>query len=347
MSQFNPTTSYFNEKDFVGIAQTPLDFLTQLDGLCVFDMQGKDTKRTRVITTLIHGNEPSGFNAIHKLISEKIKPAVNMRFIICNTEAAKLSPEFSHRYLHSGFDLNRYFSESNQQVDNKDNSAIIQRAQQIKQAVKEVKPEAVIDLHNTSGLSPAFGVAIDQNDQTLDLISLFTNKVILTGLRVGAIMEQDFQAPIVTIECGGAGQIQSHQLAYEGLLKFVTEVNIFDRHACQVEIHQHPCRVELKPHVSVVFGDAYIPSSEVTLRLDAEQLNDKLTKQGEVIGWYKGEENLPFMVKNEQGIDQAEAMFGLQGNCIVTKRPLQIFMATTNVNIAINDCLFYATIEKL
>jgi len=341
MKQFINKITYYNESDLLDMADTPLGFLLQINGLCIIDIQGRDTMRTRVMTTLIHGNEPSGFIALHQLLLEKVKPAVNMRFVVCNTESAKLSPEFSHRYLQSGQDLNRFFASTSKDR----NTAIIHRAQQIKRAVIEAKPEAVIDLHNTSGLSPAFGVAIDKNDQTLDLISLFTNKVILTGLRVGAIMEQHFSAPIVTIECGGAGQMQSHQLAYTGLLKFASESDIFDRHASQVEIHQHPCRVELIPDVSIAFGHNLISTSDVTLRADAEQLNKKLTPKGELIGWYEGNEKLPFTVKNEQGVEQANVMFSLQDNCIYTKQSLQIFMATTDIDIASNDCLFYATIE--
>lgn len=346
MNEFINEISYYKEIDLGDIPEAPLDFLAQLNGLCVFDIKGEDTTRTRVVTTLIHGNEPSGFIAIHQWLLEKTKPIVNMRFIICNTEAAKLLPQLSHRYLHAGQDLNRFFTTFSSLEINEDNQSIIQRAKNIKKAVLQVTPEAIIDLHNTSGLSPSFGVAIDQNDQTLDLISLFTNKVILTGLRVGAIMEEQFQAPIVTIECGGATQIKSHQLAYAGLIKFTTEMNIFDRHASQVEIHRHPCRVELKPKVTMSFGDDCIPSTDLTIRIDTEQLNDRLTPQGETIGWYKGKEQLPLTVKNEQGVEQVNAMFCLQGNRIITNQAIQVFMATTNIDIATNDCLFYVTAEN-
>jgi len=339
MSKFINEITYYKEVDLLELADTPLEFLLQLNGLCIFDIEGNDTARTRVMTTLIHGNEPSGFIALHQLLQEKVKPTVNMRFIVCNTEAAKLSPEFSHRYLVSGQDLNRFFANQDEDFD------IVNRAQIIKQAIIDVTPEAVIDLHNTSGLSPAFGVAIDNNDQTLDLISLFTNKVILTGLRVGAIMEQNFKAPIVTIECGGAGQIKSHKLAYMGLSKFASESDIFDRHASQVDIHEHPCRVELLPNIRVAFGDIHLPTVDVTLRVDSEQFNETLTQKGEFIAWYEGKEKLPFTVKNEQGVEQVDAMFTLKNGGIYTKQSLQIFMATTDIDIASNDCLFYATIE--
>lgn len=341
MSKFINKISFFTEEDLADIANTPLEFLRALNGLCVFDIAGKDTSRTRVVTTLIHGNEPSGFIAIHRWLKQKIKPAVNVRFIICNVEAAQLSPEFSHRYLHFGQDLNRFFASE------EDKSAIAKRARKIAKSVSEVKPEAVIDLHNTSGISPAFGVAIDGGEQALDLISLFTNKVILTGLRVGAIMEQNFAAPIVTIECGGAGQIESHQLAYLGLMTYVCDVNIFDRHASSVDIHEHPCRVELLPHCTVAFGHDHLPTADVTLRADTEQLNNQLTPSGEFLGWYEGEtETLPFTAKNEQGVEQSTRMFRVQNGRIFTKQSLQIFMATTDPDIASKDCLFYATQEE-
>lgn len=339
MSRFIYKITYYREKDLLNISKKPLTFLRQLRGLCIFDIQGNDTSRTRVITTLIHGNEPSGFIALHQWLLEKTKPAVNIRIIVCNVEAAQLPPEFSHRYLHSGQDLNRFFSSDSPNID------IICRAQQINQAVAEMKPEAVIDLHNTSGASPAFGVAIDGSDQALDLISLFTHKVILTGLRVGAIMEQNFNAPIVTIECGGAKQLQSHQLAYQGLFKFVNEINLFDRHDSKVNVYRHPCRVELLPYISVTFGDVHSPTADMTLRADSEQLNNQLTPKDELIGWFTGSDILPLTAKNEQGIEQIDKMFYTKKGCIFTKHSMQIFMATTNTDIVSNDCLFYATLE--
>jgi hypothetical protein len=340
MIQFFEQITYYENAFTRKIASTALDFLRELKGLTIFDVQGVDTSRTRVITTLIHGNEPSGFIALHQWLIAKIKPAVNIRFIVCNPEAASLSPEFSHRYLFEAQDLNRYFA-----LQSNTPSSISKRAQQITQAVIEVKPEAIIDLHNTSGISPAFGVAISENDKTLDLISLFTNKVILTGLHVGAIMEQNFSAPIVTIECGGASEKKSHQVAIEGIDKYTNRNIIFDLHADTVDIHRHPCRIELKPNVTLGFGQEPLVTADVTVCADAEHLNKQLTPAGELIGWYENDEQLPLIAKDEQGNDQLSNLFILKSGGIYTKQSLQIFMATKELDIANNDCLFYATIE--
>jgi len=344
MPCFNKKVTYHKQAFKLKIADTPLGFLRQLTGLTIFDVQGEDTNRTRVITTLIHGNEPSGFIALHHWLLKKVKPAVNIRFILCNPEAASLPPEFSHRYLTQTQDLNRFFT-PNETPPNRKNTAISQRAKQIKKAVTEVCPEAIVDLHNTSGDSPAFGVSISDNDQVLDLISLFTNKVILTGLHVGAIMEQDFSAPIVTIECGGAGQIQSHQLAITGLEKLASNESIFDHHADKVDIHRHPCRVELNKGVVLGFGDYPLMTADITILKDAERLNNQITPQGELIGWYEKDNQLPLIAEDEQGNNKLSALLYLENGGIYTKQSLQIFMATKQLDIATNDCLFYATLE--
>jgi succinylglutamate desuccinylase len=344
MPSFIKKVTYYQDAFKLKIAQTPLGFLRQLNGLTIFDVQGKDNGRTRVITTLIHGNEPSGFIALHHWLLEKKIPEVNIRFILCNPEAADLPPEFTHRYLQAAQDLNRFFTLNNISAT-KSNNSIRYRAEQIIKAVTEVNPEAIVDLHNTSGNSPAFGVSIYDSDQVLDLISLFTNKVILTGLHVGAIMEQKFSAPIVTIECGGAAQIQSHQLAITGLEKFTNQKNIFDHHAGKVDIHRHPCRIELKKGIVLGFGDYHLLTADITLRNDAEQLNNQVTTAGQLIGWYEKDNHLPLIVKDEQGNNQLSAMLYLKDGGIYIKQRLQIFMATKQVDIATNDCLFYASLE--
>ena len=344
MACFLAKATYYQDAFELKIAATPLGFLRQLKGLTIFDVIGKDTSRTRVITTLIHGNEPSGFIALHHWLIEKKRPEINIRFILCNPEAAILPPEFSHRYLEATQDLNRFFTLNNIQ-STQSNYAIRHRAKQIIAAVNEVNPEAIVDLHNTSGISPAFGVSISDSEQALDLISLFTNKVILTGLHVGAIMEQQFSAPIVTIECGGARQIQSHQLAIAGLKKLTNKKNIFDHHAGLVDIHLHPFRIELKKGTVLGFSDYPLIKADITLRIDTEQLNNQITVVGQHIGWYKKNNPLPLIVKDEEGNNKLSVIFQLHEGGIYTKQNLQIFMATQSLDIATNDCLFYATLE--
>ena len=341
MKLLNPEITYYDDSFRTQIEPTALGFLRQLTGLTIFDLKGKDASRTRVITTLIHGNEPSGFIACHLWLRSKSIPATNLRIMICNPEAARTKPIFTNRYLNNNEDLNRFFdaAEDNQ-------SEVAARARQIKQAVAEVEPEAVLDLHNTSGASPAFGVALSADDKVLDLVSLFSQKLILTGLHVGALMELDFGAPIATIECGGANEIFSHQVATDGLHEFFTRDIIFDHHSDRVEVHKHPMRVELIDDASVGFSHTRLPTTDITLRADVESLNQQYTPAGEFLGWYDSSQPLPLKAIDEQGIDQIHNVIEIKNGCLFAGQKLQLFMVTTTCEIATNDCLFYATAEQ-
>ncbi|WP_444995479.1 hypothetical protein [Aliikangiella sp. IMCC44359] len=342
MSLLSANPSYFDDNFRKQIKPTALGFLRQLSGLSIFDIKGKDTSRTRVVTTLIHGNEPSGFIASHLWLLSDSQPETNIRLIICNPEAAKNKPIFSHRYIANSEDLNRYFSASIS-----DSSEVAIRASQIMQAINEVKPEAIVDLHNTSGSSPAFAVAVNECEKTLALASLFTNKIILTGLSVGALMEQSFNAPIITLECGGASEIYSHQVATDGLYNYFTRANLFLGEEHNILVHRHPIRVELVADASVGFSHNRLPTTDITLRADVEQLNKDITPAGEFLGWYDVKQGLPLQAIDEQGNEQIHQLIETKNGCFFTRQTMQLFMVTTILEIATRDCLFYATVKYL
>ena len=266
-------------------------------------------------------------------------PQTNLRIIICNPETAQTKPIFTNRYVGSHGDLNRFFGSKDL------SSAVALRAQKITDAVNEVSPESVLDLHNTSGASPAFAVAVSDDKKTKDLVSLFTEKLIFTGLHVGAIMELDFNCPIATIECGGAGEVNSHQVATDGLHRYFTREQLFDEHSSRVKVHRHPIRIELRGDASVGFSHHRLPTTDITLRADVEELNRQHTERGEFLGWYSEEHQNSLQAIDESGNDRIDELFEFKNGCIFVRQNVQFFMVTTIPEIATNDCLFYLTIE--
>lgn len=74
-------------------------FLISLSGPTIIDISGLDTSLTRVLVTLLHGDEPLGLMGLHRCLkeynqveSQLLTPETNMRFIICSVEAAKSIP---------------------------------------------------------------------------------------------------------------------------------------------------------------------------------------------------------------------------------------------------------------
>ena len=330
---------YFQNLTTNDIPDDANDWLASLSSATVIDFIQKDKYPWRVVVTLLHGNEPSGFFALHQLIKQdgfkQLK--VNVRFILGSIEAAKYIEQehqgpFSHRYLPGGMDLNRCFGSSSL-------SQYFLRAQMLASSIRQVKPEAIIDLHNTSGSSPAFTVSCHPKRDYLKLAGLFSDVMIVSHIRLGALMEQQFNCPVITVECGGAKQERSHEIAMKGLSLFLSQQEC-NAQTQNIEIIYQPMRLKLSTDQDIVIGDT-AEDSTVTLRQDIEALNYHENANGCIIGWATEESFKHLFIENSGQTSHVSDYFVLQDNKIVCHRDVRIFMATQKTDIVKNDCLFY------
>ncbi len=319
------------------LQENHLAFLSTLTVPTVIDITGKDTRRCRVVTTLLHGNEPSGLIALHHWLTQLndlTVPQTNIRFIICSVEAAQLLPLLSHRYLNEGHDINRCFG-------NKSLQNYYLRAQLISNAIEAVSPELVVDLHNTSGSGPAFAVCTEVTSHVLSIISLFCKNVIVSGIKLGALMEQNFNCPVITIECGGAQDHQAHHVAFQGIdnIAKIKETNNVVHQ--DVNIIYQPLRLKLRSKVCLSYGLFNTGNSGVTLLSSIEEINFGGVKKGQLLGWLDnlGLANLELI--DAMNNDVVNDYFTTKDNKLICKQSMQIFMATSNKEIAQTDCLFY------
>jgi hypothetical protein len=319
-----------------------IEFIESLKGPVVIDITGKDNSRTRVITTLIHGNEPSGLIAFHQWFEELTTtnslPSTNIRIIIPSTVAALYPPLFSTRFMPGCKDLNRCFGQED------DSCEQIALANEIEVAIRAVRPEAVIDIHNTSGSSPAFSVAIRSGDSEKNLAAFFCNQLIHTQIKLGAVMELDFKCPIVTIECGGSEDAISIKRAYHGIKQFteLDDLKIELKNET-VDVHKNPIRVMLNPGLSLAYADTDIADIDLVLVADNERRNFGVTHKGTFLGWIKGTCSGTLSALNQQQKNICEELFEIKQGKLFSRRDLNFFMATDRANIAIADCLFYVT----
>ncbi len=263
--------------------------------------------------------------------------------MIASVEAAKKKPMFTHRHRVNERDLNRCFRAP---FDGDDQGML---AAEILAALDDFAPECVIDLHNTSGDGPSFSVAISLSNQQMALASLFTTRLVLTDLRLGAIMEcSTEQRPIITIECGGAQESKADNVAYKGLQRFFTQPDVLTLECCEtgLEIFTTPVRVELKSGVTLTYGGALPIGVDVALDEDIERLNFREVTEEISIGRV-GERGLDaFVARNASGHNIIADLFQVEEGRLVPIRPLKLFMATANATVAKSDCLFYAVCAK-
>ncbi|NVJ59449.1 MAG: succinylglutamate desuccinylase/aspartoacylase family protein [Gammaproteobacteria bacterium] len=319
----------------VTLVDNPDAWLKSFEGPTVIEIAGRDQSRWRIVSTLIHGNEPSGFIAAHRYLLEKRVPATNVAFIISSVRAARYEQLYQHRYMPGEFDLNRRFGYLEV------HDSVTELARQITEYIREKCPSAVVDLHNTSGRSPAFAVSISEHPKVQHVASLFVDQVIITQLNVGALMEQNFNCPVVTIECGGSKDKQSHENAYSGLCLFAETDQLDSMAPKPLAINKHPIRVTVKPGISLGYGEHLNTDLDMTLKNELEEFNFTGVNRGTCVGWLNRSISDCMEAISDKGINVIDDLFELDNHALKAKQDLKCFMATRRADIALSDCLFY------
>ena len=317
------------------------DFLRSSGGpTCIF-IDGRDSTRTRALVTLLHGNEPSGVMALFRWLKSGRQPAVNLVCVVASVEAALEPPLFSHRMLPRARDLNRCF-----RPPFDDAQGVL--AEEILEILRMHHPEAVIDMHNTSGSGPSFGVCTHMDRQHDALVSLFTQRLIISNLGLGALMEiSEHSYPTVTVEVGGRLDDAAHELAFEGMCRYFEE----ERVLCPgdtdwgLELLQDPIRLELNDNVTLTYAEEPCASYDITLMPDIEHHNFGGVTPDTMLGWAGAAERQLFSAMDAGGRCAVSKLVRIEDGILFPAQPLKLFMITNNAAIAHSDCLFYAVAD--
>jgi hypothetical protein len=317
------------------------EFLHWLAGPACILLAGQDSSRTRALVTLLHGNEPSGVIALHRWLKSGQRPAVNVVCIVASVAAALEPPLFSHRMLPRARDLNRCF-----RPPYDDAQGVL--AEEILEILRLHHPEAVVDMHNTSGSGPSFGVCTHMDRQHDALVSLFTQRLIISDLGLGALMEiSEDMFPTVTVEVGGRLDEEAHLLAYEGLCRYFTAATVLDQGETDwgLELLRDPIRLELNDNVTLTYADEPSPNYDITLKTDIEHHNFGTVSIDTPLGWASGSERSLFTALDAGGRCAVSRLVRIEQGQLYTAQPLKLFMITNNAAIAESDCLFYAVAD--
>lgn len=323
------------------------EFLFSLPGPTHIYLPGRDRSRCRVVVTLLHGNEPSGLVAVHALLRQGVEPAIDLHLFIANVEAARSGRLFAHRNLPGQRDLNRCFKASSENPVDQTSSgddAQGQLAAALLQCWQTLRPEALIDIHNTSGAGPSFGVATFMDERHEALISLFSHRMVITDLVLGSVMDLSGRlCPVVTIECGGAGSEESDRTALIGLTQFATLDRVLDLAPDNVvmDFFHHPLRLELLPGAVIDYGTEGLLVPGVNLLPDIEALNFNFVEPGTLLGYFTGELTSVLQARTSQGDNRVEHFFLVDDGCLRSRVRMKFFMVTNNPEIASGDCLLY------
>ena len=317
------------------------DFLRALDSPACFYIEGEDDSRTRALVTLLHGNEPSGVMALFRWLKSGQRPAVNVVCIVASVAAALESPVFSYRMLPRARDLNRCFRPPFEDAQG-------MLAEEILEILHMHHPEAVVDVHNTSGSGPSFGVCTHMDRRHDALVSLFTRRLIISNLRLGALMDiSEHSYPTVTVEVGGRLDEDAHELAYEGFCRYFSVPDVFAQAETDwgLELLADPIRLELSDNVTLTYAEEPCPAYDITLRTDIEHHNFGSVTPDTLLGWAEGPVRKLFTAQDMDGRCAVTKIVRIEKGRLYPARPLKLFMITNNAGIAESDCLFYAVAD--
>ncbi len=319
------------------LPETAADWLRSLGGPTLLRVPGRDPTRRRAVTTLLHGNEPSGTYAVHAWLRGGAKPAVDTLIFLGAVEAALHEPMFSNRFLAGARDLNRCFRPPFSGPEG-------ELAREILQALEAAAPEALVDVHNNTGHNPPYGVGPRAGDRELDLVGLFGRRYVHSDLRLGAIIEatQD-HFPSVTVECGRAGDPAADAVALAGLERFLGSERLGGERleGAPFELLTDPVRVCVAPGTRLSFGDGVDPRADLTVSADVDRHNFESLPVGTPMGWVAGDGPWPLQALDAEGRELSRELFVKRDGRLETRRPIVPIMMTTNPGVALADCLFY------
>lgn len=322
-----------NINQFLGVLGEPTRIL----------IRGRDGSRCRMLVTLLHGNEPSGTKALQQLLLEGFEPAVNVYCYLIALEAASLVPALSHRQVPGKRDYNRCFRPP---FDLDDQGRV---CQQLLDEIRALSPECVVDMHNTSGAGPSFGVTTRYDARHDEIVSLFTDRLVVTDLRLGALMEAgNDRIPVVTIECGGAFEPVADRMALEGLRRYFTAETLLraEKRDYGLELYFNPMRIEMHQASSLNYGESHVTGSDITLLKDIEHHNFGLVTPQTPLGWIAPGVMDRLGAFDTRRQNHFKELYRAEGGRLYPRRNQKLFMITSSPEIARSDCLWYTALAE-
>lgn len=288
-----------------------------------------EKKQPLFISTLLHGNETSGFFALQHLLKDYKLPRSIILFF-GNLEAA----EKGMRHLPDRPDFNRIWSGE----DSREKLL----AKEVMNIAKGENIWANIDIHNNTGDNPYYACLNNLETPYLALASQFARSVVYFNEphQVQSIAFSNI-CPSVTLECGKSGD----KAGVEYLVDYLKEILSLDtlediqNPMEDIQLYQTVARIKLDPLAHVDFKFSPSSKSDISFVKDLDHLNFKDHAPGEAIAYIKNPHFLK--VINDKDEDVTDKFFKVERGQLIFKTHCTPSMLTKNIEIAKDDSLGY------
>jgi hypothetical protein len=300
-------------------------------GPTLIHLEGR-RKAPLFISTLLHGNEDTGWVALQRLLQEyrgQILPRA-LSLFIGNVEAAR----HKRRRLEHQPDYNRIWSGEGHTPEH----------QMMRRIIKEMKGRKVfasIDVHNNTGVNPHYACINRLDHRFFNLANLFSRTVVYfvrpAGVQTIAFAEL---CPSVTVECGRVGDEAGalHALEFIRACLHLAEIPAHPVAPQDLALFHTVATVRVPPTCSFGFGKT---PADLVLERNLDHFNFQELPPGTVLGHLGENSEVRLQVLDEQGREVGDRYLDYAGGTIRTKLPLMPSMLTLNREVILQDCLGY------
>lgn len=290
----------------------------------------------RLVVTLLHGNEDSGFRALRALLAEGVTPRSATLCFIGNPRAATQEGWFAHRFLDDQEDFNRVWGLA------APTTRMRRCADAVLDELRGTDLEAAVDLHNNTGQNPFYTVVPRPGYETLTLAATCADTALLWGLRAHTLMEElSPRCPAVAIECSLPARRTSTLFAASALERFLA-ARTFDDERRPRHLFEMRFRVTVRPEVPFAFGGTLTDDLDLILTPGLDGYNFGMLLAGTELGRIHPGAAVPLEVTGMAGEDATDRFLTARadGRVVVTEDVTPAMMVTTVVQTR-RDCLFY------
>lgn len=301
------------------------------------DLKSKKSEKLPLfVSTLLHGNETTGFYALQRWLID-LKPDNLHRDImifIGNVNAATANL----RRNESEPDFNRIW-----------NQACLNKylfARELHTYLKNNRPVASIDVHNTSGDNPTYSCVNRLDMSALDLAAEFS-KIIVYFTQPDGVMTKMLSeiSPAVTLESGRSQDWVHIDEVARYLSRCYEDVEslLVSKKVHESKVFHSLYRLEVHDSSDFMISSDARDDCSLVIRKDLESLNFQELDSGTIFGWLNGKSKLRnhLSVYNESREDVTDNVFEVKDGSIQLVRTLIPSMLTVSEPAIKLDCLGY------
>ena len=318
-----------------------LELLRALERPTLIRVPGDGLQEPRAIAALLHGDESTGFQAVHQVLRRRRRYPFDLYVVIGNVQAALVAPGFAHRFLDDQEDMNRIWGLGEPTTTQR------RAVDGILAELMSTGLESLVDIHNNTGDNPFYAVITQDRPDVINLASLFTTTMVRWDLEVHTLMEAlHGTCASIAIECGLPGRPESLAFALDGLRRYLGAPPLRHDHiTSDHDLLGGLRRVMIRPEVRFRFGGELTDDLDLVLVADGDVYNFAEVPAGHVLGQVHPHAALPVRVVDAFDQDVTEEHVMIEGDRLVLTEPTTPVMMTRTVEAARKDCLFYLATE--